>query len=275
MFKNNNPRVLFLSYPRSGNTWVRYCLEYLTKTETLDTGIYDETETHEETFKGIFKRDKNIRPFIYKRHFHNEISDFNVNEDFLIFLLRNYKECLTRHLLNDLKNKRILTREIDSYIKNIGLYEKWNKNKLLIYYEDLMTNFDFVFNQIVDFLNLDKNRYKKLIKNFDYHREKSIQLYAISVTKGDDLDYHSKKLSINFKNKLDAYIIKNAKLIFTKYLVRYQEKRSSLKEFLRSTSINFISIIMKLALSTRYTKIRDISLKTLDLIQIYLKTEKF
>ena len=281
MVENKNPRVLLLSYPRSGNSWVRYCLEYITKTETMEAGIYDETKKHEETFKGVFKRDTRIKPFIFKRHFHDEIPDFNVKKDFLIIILRNYKECLPRHLLNNLKNKKILTRETEAYIKNIGLYEKWNNNKLLIYYEDLMTNFEFTFNRVVDFLTLDNNRYKKLIENFNYHKEKSIKFYstvsAISVTRGEDLFYHSKKLSPFFRNKLDTYIFKNARLIFTKYLARYQEKRNRLVELLRYIAryllIRFFFEIKKLIKSIKNKKRRVIGLIILDILQNYLKIE--
>jgi hypothetical protein len=38
----NDPKTWLLSYPRSGNTWIRYCLEFFTERPTLASSFVDE-----------------------------------------------------------------------------------------------------------------------------------------------------------------------------------------------------------------------------------------
>ena len=73
---------ILLSFPRSGNSWLRYCIESLSNQKTQGLG----GRPH-DIGRGIIPelRDSS-KPILYKRHTTDEI---NTN-DRLIFLIRNY-----------------------------------------------------------------------------------------------------------------------------------------------------------------------------------------
>ena len=216
-------KPLLVAYSRSGTNWIRYIVEFLTKKPTPG---------YTRIIKG-----KNFA----LDHAHMGFAVMK-NYDEVILIVRDYKECLLRHLTKHWKTssavKTFLEQESSKtppsgYIRNIQEFDKFKGKKLLIYYEDLILNPQREINKLVKFLNLPKNYLKELLNNLDYHKKQSVTLYMKnqkSITKGsiDKLKYHSKKLlSTKEKIEFDAYYEKNYSILFKKYLQRYKENRNS------------------------------------------------
>jgi len=122
-----------------------------------------------------------------------------MDDDSLIVLVRNYKECIPRHHGN---------RNIDGmfyaqtqghrdgsldYVGILETYEAWRGNKVLIYYEDLMSDPEPKLRKVMGILNSEESLLNELMDNLDLHRKRSIRVYAgedqtgghRSFTKGD------------------------------------------------------------------------------------------
>lgn len=217
-------RTLLLSYPRSGNTWLRYCVEKLTDKKTtyaLFPPFYFGNDNDLEKF-GIVSMDsdsltevKSNKVILEKTHFwkdeFNEV--FNEKkENRLILLIRDYRECLPRHAHF---NKNIYLNESKKFNENLKIYDKLNLNKILIYYEDLILKTKETLSKILFFLNeYDEKKLNLFIESLDHHRSESINIYdktEKSFTKGENLHSHKSKLSDLDINYLDSLF--NHKLI--------------------------------------------------------------
>ena len=185
---------------------MRYCLEVIsqTKTESLHS-------TNDPFPDGFIPKRKWLHPYIFKSHTVEAINEkgYDVKQDTLILLLRNYKECILRNFYKDTGELRMydtvdLDVEIKHYIANIVAFNFWRGEKLLIYYEELMNDFETTFQDIVNVLALPECRFREFVAKLDYHRERSIAHYKSgSHTKGTDLLYHSKKLSAAGRRQWD------------------------------------------------------------------------
>ena len=159
---DNNENVL-LSYPRSGNHLCRFFIELLSE---LPTHGCKGSKTDIEINKNAF--DESV-PFNISTEFdknkcyvkyHNAPSN-NINTKNLILIVRNPREVL----LNQCNYKLNITRRWDSYsryFQNIDYYNNHKGKKLLLYYEDILTNKKEFINKLYDFLsinNLEKKEY--------------------------------------------------------------------------------------------------------------------
>lgn len=232
----NNSDVFLLSYPRSGNTWLRYCIEYLTK---RPTGVYEylypiesrltlpqNTELYVNYPLGCnFNLGVDFRKHpIIKIH---DKSGLSANAKFLILVIRNYKECLVRHLRSNVAPFKYLKSEND-YISNIQLFDNWkDENKLLLYYEDLIQKPEITLKKLIEFLNESDLYLTSFFENHLYHVKNCIKIYERDVqtiySKNEHIFYHSKNLSQEMKHTLDALCKANDPYIFEKYLKRYEE----------------------------------------------------
>ena len=91
--------IFLLSYPRSGNTFTRYILEYLTG---LGSYGYKSGSTFEGVEKSLLNKNSKSEYKIIKRHGYychdiSEIRDLNSKDNFFILLVRNPIEVAVRH----------------------------------------------------------------------------------------------------------------------------------------------------------------------------------
>ena len=171
---NNNENVL-LSYPRSGNHLCRFFIELLSE---LPTYGCKGSKTDVEINKNIF--DEYV-PF-------NTLTEFNKNECYvkyhnapsnntstknLILIVRNPREVLLNHCDYKLNIKRRWDSYCE-YFKNIDYYNNHKGKKLLLYYEDMLTNKKEFINELYDFLAIN-NAAKK-----EYTLSNIEKLYALS-----------------------------------------------------------------------------------------------
>ncbi len=231
-FAQNDPKTYLLSYPRSGNTWMRYCIEFLTKRPT----IWFETEFDGITLENIplgysfdLGTDFSKLP-IWKVHNPDVLlCNLEDTEQMLIVLVRNYKEAIARHMGGALNVAKINTQQNRWYFEALQLYEAWNpKKRLLLYYEDLITNPRKVFTELINFLHEELSLLDEFMANYDRHKKDSIAYYSFhsspSVTQGNHVIAHSLKTSKAERIRIDSFVKARYPIIWEKYLKRYQEK---------------------------------------------------
>ena len=223
--KVNYYENIILSYPRSGNHLVRFFIELLSEIPTFGCKGF---RTDKEIYKNIFPEEIpfNISNFNKKDCFikyHNPPSE-NICINKLIMILRNPKEVLLRH--NYMKFKPY---SYETYFKNIDFFNNHKGKKLLLYYEDIITNKTNFINTLYNFLdvnNIEKKNY--VISNID-------KLYDLS-SKGEgrswgginsnSINYYYKKIPVSIKTDFDNYL--NEKIIKYSFLNEKYNKINSL-----------------------------------------------
>ncbi len=230
------PRTFLLSFPRSGNTWLRYCLEFLTQRPSFShTGLYYEIQRPLGWTAG-FALDVDKAP-IQKIHTQYEIigndaqiHPANPDIDILILLLRNPKETFARHKYNSWQS---MLRDhtvgkgyaVQTYFENLVLFESWPKDKrLLIYYEDFITKPRETLETILAFLHESSMPLDEFMRDYEHHRNACLTLYNGAVSKGEDILFHAKKTSAKFRKLVDTWISDAYPTLWETYLKdRYAE----------------------------------------------------
>lgn len=214
--------VCLLSYPRSGNTWLRYCIEVLTKRPTMREGY---VEFHSEIggrplyLNMDINVDKSLPP-VYKAHYILQAKNMP-----LILLLRNPKECMLSHGAN-IKDPSCIKKIIDK----LRFFESVMKPKLLVSYEDLMLEPRKELLKVMQFLvrEPDLDLLDAFMEKYEEHSMRLADFYSTHikpVITADKtlLNYHSKSLPkeelIEFDSALEVAYPK----LWNKYLKRYSE----------------------------------------------------
>jgi hypothetical protein len=243
-------------YPRSGSTWYRYCIEALTDRPTNGylTGR-DGSSSFNITNKELMSH-KSEDVILYRRGGHQEIEyqHYDIENDRLILLLRNYKECIPRHLGYWGEQKKITAKDLPRFIQetdgsrmedgdpfgldymaNVIFYDEWKGEKSVFYYEDFMTDPNSVLKETLSFLKEDvsEEKFNEFIENYEKHKEDSLQLYRkeihFTMTAGKPLEnalkYHSQFIPPQIRVEWDNYLISKFEDIYIKYLDRYKEKQ--------------------------------------------------
>ena len=208
------------SFPRSGNHWVRFISEYLSGCPThgcisnlRDVPIYLNTfPSKEHPLAHVNPED----PFVlYKSHY------ATTSTSSIVLLIRDYHN----HLSNlgkymDYNDEVLFICEAVAYLELIAAYDRFDGNKMIIYYEDLLTYPEREISRLRYFLNASDERYKTFINNYDYYEELSKQ--------GENRDWlHNGDASKNLKDyqkKLTKQDIAARKNVFQAFLAskRYQ-----------------------------------------------------
>ena len=161
-----------LSYPRSGNHFLRFLVEGATGKPTLGA---DDHERHltPRNLKDlpIFLRLENFdvpesRPVLVKRHTIREGDQFSK----VVFLVRNPVEAILSHL-RDCSDKEFPTRadlEVTKFSQNFAFVrERPRGTTLTVDYEDLLSNSAQVLTSVLDFLavTVSKERFEWVLEN--------------------------------------------------------------------------------------------------------------
>lgn len=233
-------RTFLLSYPRSGNTWLRYCLEYLTARPTMHRFNMKDPMNQPLGWCADFPVDCN-KPPIEKVHTKREMqrAEYDPENDLLIVIVRNPKEAIARHLNKDITFKtfkggrgKLSLGSPYTYFENLMVYNSWKpENRILIYYEDLITDPDDVLTALLLFLNEPLDNLYIFMQNFAEHKKNAISIYQKSEkeskTKGDDLLFHSKKMSPDHRKEIDSWAEQLYPELWRTYLKdRYAEENN-------------------------------------------------
>ena len=227
----DSSHTFLLSYPRSGNTWIRFCLEYLTKRPSL---TFKEKEGDVEVFSlplglrfdlGVDLKKK----CIWKVHTGDTmdlICKVTPKRDKLILVLRDHKECIIRELRDLPTVMRSLQNSNCSYFQNLKIYDRWNpENRLLVYYEDFVKNPEEVLKQLLQFLKEDPVLLAEFMEQYETWRERSLVFYKTYVgpteSEGIDLHHHANQLSLSELAAIDEFVKTHYPHLWTTYLSHY------------------------------------------------------
>ena len=214
---------LLITYSRSGTNWIRYVIELLSGRPTPG---------HERLHGG--------EDFVVDRAHqgYRVISEYRR----IILVVRNHKECLVRHYIDEWKANKDGSHLVDVvgfledqsgrqppewFIENIRAFHEFTGDKLLLYYEDLMTEPEAEIRRLIEFLDLPRDGVDDLFADLSEHRRRSVELYRrnqASHTEGDadKLSHHSDSLlSDEEKRAFDAYYADRHPELFGRYLSRF------------------------------------------------------
>ena len=203
-----NQNVVLLSYPRSGNTFTRYMLEYLTGLSSI--GYLGNLSSLGAEIPLINK--KITKPIIKKLHGlnDNEMKYIkNVDEDggSLLLLLRDPLECFIRDLGIETTSElfySIARGECNMFFSNLKIYDEFKSKKKIVFYEEMINNPKQFMLKISQFFELPKsNMINNFMKKFESHKQNSLRAYSIigeSKTQGNNKSYHLDKILANESN---------------------------------------------------------------------------
>ena len=216
---------LLITYSRSGTNWLRYVIELLSGRPTPG---------HERLHGGEdFAIDRAHQGYRVASEYER-----------IVLVVRNYKESLVRHSIDEWTANQDGARRMDVqgfledesgrqpptwFIENIRAFDEFTGDKLLLYYEDLMTEPEAEIRRLIEFLDLPRDGVDDLFANLDEHRRRSVALYRqnqASYTEGDadKLSHHSDTLlSDEEKRAFDRYYAERYPDLFRRYLSRYAE----------------------------------------------------
>lgn len=216
-----------VSYPRSGNTFVRYCVEYISKQPTVD-------------WPAICERvaDMNVNlsadPIMFKSHRYTGTNVGIEAPSKMIALVRDYKECIPRHFKEQSKFKNLFDMFVAEtvgtknetgadYISILQAYEERKGPKYLLHYEDLILKPKETIKNLAKFLELENKYLDEVLNNYEKHRGMGLKSYhARSFTKGNDIKFHQKSIDKNTLQKMTTYLRQTYPQLFKTYLRRYQ-----------------------------------------------------
>jgi hypothetical protein len=224
-----NEPVILLSFPRSGNTWIRYCIEYITKRPTGNPYTFAKDPREKSINSPLgnsFDLGVNLKkPIVIKDH---GCGDFPLNEaNYLIFVVRDYKECLIRNTVSYQAALDSLLEPNSLFMNNIKIYDRWDsKKRLFLYYEDIITNLEASLLKIADFFQEGHENIQPFLDDIERHKKNALEIYdqaGGSVTKGKDLHFHANKLTQFQRLQLDEACENNDPELYQKYLIKYKE----------------------------------------------------
>jgi hypothetical protein len=216
-------KVLLLSFPKSGSNWVRYCVEHFSGRRTPGKArrnvLVSEGPTVFDRMHFVDKRDRNrfmrarasqgLEDYDHadKTGLHGWLSTWRkdrrvrqVTGRRLLLLLRSHYESFGR-------NRLLAPEDMSGYLGNIRVFEACPRDKLLIYYHDLVSDLA-AMGRILDFLEIPHD-----FAGFDveHHRRRSLELYARGPDQPESTDalfdfaYHSRTLPPETREALRSY----------------------------------------------------------------------
>ena len=220
---------VLLSYPRSANSWIRYAVEFVSKKPTTNSKqLYHQKEAVKGdsiVTMGDFGVDASAPAIMLKRHDANLAHDSWNKDDRFVFVIRDYRECILRNVAQRTEQK--ITNAVEMFVGNLEFFDKFEGDKLLIYYEDLMQSPTANMDKIFAFLGIANGpRYRNFLTNIKQHRVNGINFYhARAATQGavNKLSFHAANASKQVVSMVDVKIRSRCpRHLYNKYLGRYR-----------------------------------------------------
>jgi len=218
-------KVLLVSFPKSGSNWVRYCVEHFSGRRTpgkarrnvlVSEGptLFDRMHFVDKRHRNVFMRSRARQGLEDYHHedktgLHGWLSTWRkdrrvreVQNRRLLLLLRSHYESFARNRLS-------APEDITGYLGNIEMFEACRRDKLVIYYHDLVTDLT-AMGRILNFLDVPYD-----FAGFDVeaHRKRSLELYGRGPDQPEsrealfDFAYHSRALPAETRQALKAFCI--------------------------------------------------------------------
>lgn len=217
-----------LSYPRSGSHLCRFFIELLTEEPTIskfskrDTPIYKNRFDKEIPFNiNDNFNEANCYHFYHSlKNCKNKIDNsYNMIDNKLIIIVRNPREVLIRHCGKS-RIKYKLWDGYDEYFNIIDQFKDFKGKKLLLFYEDMLTDKVKFITQLSHFLQVNNN------KKIQYVLNNLEDLYNLSLNgkkrywggnkSNSELKHYYKDIDPKIKKEFDEYV--NRKLMGYPYI---------------------------------------------------------
>lgn len=247
-----NAKIYVMGYPKSGNNLLCYCLaNILNKTIYFNCNepivLYRPNAlNHYGESNGEIEESGNDGIYLEHHSYGLALHQANQAREFLIIIVRDYHESFTREeiqilngdpfapeiLLDKVKHLRPLDSIEDCYNTNaidliniLRCYDKWNpKTRCLIYYEDLLTDFDSTMRKCMKKLRIPEHLLAPFLLEKEERLQESLNNYRYGETmSGNDLKYYQKHwLTPEIAIQMDEEIMLKFPYYWGKYLKRYQ-----------------------------------------------------
>ncbi len=219
--------VIIFSYPRSGNTWLRYIIEVLTGRPSLGTpDNLPNDPPIGQRFEGL-SVDLDAVPSALKRHELHHLEQGDEQRP-LVVAVRNYKECIVRHrhFLQEHNDPFTFEQESGLYMAPVAYFDHHVPEKLLLYYEDLIETPGVSITHLARFLGVAEQARLDFLNRYEEHRTQSLQHYpAPSFTQGETTRHHSYDLTPAQRQAWDEGMRHLDPALYDQYLSRYHERR--------------------------------------------------
>ena len=208
---------ILVSYSRSGTNWIRYFIEYCSRQPTPgQTRLFEGTNY-------IIDRAHCAFPVLHRYAR-------------AILVIRDYRECLLRHNrpswlatrnVSTFLEDESLKQPCSWYIRNIEAVDAFNGEKLVLYYEDLMTAPEDPFRKLGAFLGFPETTVTDFVEHIDDHFRASVKLYtsvshASHTSSTRSTNAHAKALLSDAQVvEFDDYFREHYPELAQKYLRRY------------------------------------------------------
>jgi len=218
---------LLLSYPRSGSHLCRFLMELLSEEPTISKFSIKDIPIHQNIFdkKIPFNINGNFNDDACYQFYHSldngrvKIKEgYNNIDNKLIVIVRDPREVLIRHCGKRLKYKR--WDGYDEYFNIISQFKEFKGKKLLLFYEDMLTNKVQFIEQLYHFLQVNNKKKKEyVLNNLEDLWKLSLNAkkrYWGGNKSNNEIKHYYKDIDPKMKNEFDEYV--NKKLIDFPYI---------------------------------------------------------
>lgn len=185
------------------------------------------------------------KPTFYWGHEYNSLNRMNSNKNYLIMILRNFKDNLIRRMIMAGKiskenynaveafkmlKKNLLENEAftHEYFLRLKLFHKWNaNNRLLVRYKKMILNPVDTFEEVLDFLGDSKENLFEYAQNLESFKLRTLNFYEKkngSITKGKNFNFYRMNVPKELLKEIDFIIADKYPILWKEYLSIYAEK---------------------------------------------------
>ncbi|MCF7853145.1 MAG: sulfotransferase [Simkaniaceae bacterium] len=243
-----HPRIILCSEPSSGNSWCRYALEYLSKRPS--TRYFFDYQYDRKSYFSLPEKERHwfnaINPSwgiqfpdigidfskapILKHHDVTNVYQkaglqplIYPSKDKLILIVRDYKELYYR---NSSSNRAPIESTLGNYFNLLEFYYYYPEDKkILVYYEDLLSEPNKFFSSLLEFTGDSKDYLEEFIEQIEFHSGRCASLYNIpkhAKSLGKKNFRYSNQVHRSALLKLEQEVKEKHPIIFDKYLKKYQ-----------------------------------------------------
>ena len=232
-----------IGFPRSGNNWLRYIVEYFTKYETIceprNTPMRNPLHLLCSNINSINKTGDGS---LWNTHGHEHAVNKLLKrvQGKHILILRNYKECIPRHnnVTSKLTDLNLIVNGIEAqhhsfsltyYLSLLNDYHNYKGEKLLLYYEDLINKETIKESliKLINFLDGDVTLIDTFLNTYEERSNECKILYKPlggSKSPAGQSIFHSKVFTDEQKYFMDDLIVSDYSHL-TDYVKCYFEDR--------------------------------------------------
>lgn len=190
-----------LSYPRSGNHWLRFIIEYISSSPTLGhLGDINDISIHQNEFTdNTILRHVAGKPILLKAHNTHKIPK---PQKPIIFILRHPYDAIPRHAFLRLSNNDTtpLEEHVKSYMSLIDFVEAHKGQVSIVMYDDLVKNPASVARCVFKFLQIENDHY---LRKFETNHTELAELSKTGKKRvWGGVNYKNKTVDADIKAKI-------------------------------------------------------------------------